>query len=104
MESVDETIPQSTFWRLKDNKFNIHLDAGKFALLEKLSRLPALDTVYEAHEGIHSGNIRAKLFLDEKRNRFCKKLIFGRDEIGRYFLHWNGGWVNYHAGVMDHAK
>lgn len=61
----DAWLPQSLFWQLRDYKFNIHLDANRLALLEKLEQLPKLGDNFEAHEGIHSGNIRAKLFLKE---------------------------------------
>lgn len=100
----DASMPQSLFWKLQDFKFNIHLDPARLALLEKLQNAPRLDSMFEAHEGIHSGNIRAKLFVDEQINRFSKKMIFGRNEIGRYFLQWDGRWVNYHEGIVNREK
>ena len=99
-----DPLPQSLFWKLQDYKFNIHLDPARLKLMEKLQGLPRLDSIFEAHEGIHSGNIRAKLFVDEQTNRFCKKMIFGRDEIGRYLLQWGGRWVNYHEGIINRSK
>jgi hypothetical protein len=100
---ADAHLAQSLFWRLAGYKFNLHLDPARLALLEKLARLPRLGEFYAAHEGIHSGNIRAKLFLDRPRNRQCRRLIFGREEIGRYSLGWAGRWVNYQPRVINKA-
>src|SRR5439155_26142587 len=40
----------------------------------------------------------------EPSNKQCKKLIFGRDEVGRYFLKWGGKWVNYHSRAFNKAN
>ena len=59
---------------------------------------------FEPHEGIHSGNIRNKLFIDKKINNNCRKLIFGRNEISRYRLFWNGKRVNYDKNIINKAN
>jgi len=97
----ERKIPQSLYWKLRGFKFNIHLDQDKLALLDKLNTLPKLANFLEAHEGIHSGNIRSKLFLPKKRNRYCRKLIFGREEIRRYEMDWKGQWVNYNPEIIN---
>jgi len=99
--SPDREILQSIFYNLKGYKLNIHLNKESLDLLNKLNGRPKLDEFLEAHEGIHSGNIRAKLFLPKKRNRFCRKMIFGRDEIRRYQLVWGGKWINYNPEIID---
>ena len=99
----DIRLAQSVFWNLRDYKFNIHLDPARLSLLEKLERLPKVGDFFEAHEGIHSGNVRGKLFLESHANKHCRKLIFGRDEVGRYSLQWGGKWVNYHSGAFNKA-
>jgi type I restriction-modification system DNA methylase subunit len=94
-------VPQSLFGRLTGYKFNLFLKLESALLLEKLDLLPKYHELFETHEGIHSGNIRDKLFLDAPNTPECKKLIFGRNEIGRYKLEWGGKWVNYDYGVVD---
>jgi len=97
----DRKTPQALFLKLQDYKFNIHLDADKIALLDKLNKLPRLSEFLEAHEGIHSGNVRKKLFLSKRKNRFCRKMIFGREEINRYELNWAGKWVNCNPAIIN---
>lgn len=98
---VERELPQSTFWQLEGLKFNLHLDPARLALLQRLGQFEKLGDHFHAHEGIHSGNVRDKLFLDAQRNNSCRRLIFGREEVGRYFLGWAGKWVNYHPRAID---
>jgi type I restriction-modification system DNA methylase subunit len=100
-QKPDLILPQALFWKLEGLKFNIHLSPEKIGLLDKLRRYPKLCDFFEGHEGIHSGNIRDKLFLDSPRGKSCRKLIFGRDEIGRFRVSWGGKWVNYNSAVID---
>jgi len=100
-QAPDLVIPQAFFWKLDGLKFNIHLAPERAKLLEKLQQFPKLGDFFEAHEGIHSGNIREKLFLQSQKNKSCRKLIFGRDEIARFRLTWGGKWVNYNPATID---
>jgi adenine-specific DNA-methyltransferase len=100
-QAPDLIIPQALFWKLDGLKFNIHLTPERARLIEKFQQFPKLGDFFEVHEGIHSGNIREKLFLDSQRNRSCRKLIFGRNEIARFRLTWGGKWVNYNPAAID---
>lgn len=94
-------LPQSLFESLEDNKFNIYLTPFLISLKNKLNKeFITLGQLGDAHEGIHSGNIRGKLFIKNKINEKCHKLIFGRDEMNRYYLNWGGMWVNYDKNMI----
>jgi hypothetical protein len=77
--------------------FNLHLTPEKRALLQELERCPRLGDFFEAHEGVHSGNIRDELFVDRRLDESCKPLLFGRDEIQPYFLRWSGKYIRLNA-------
>jgi hypothetical protein len=73
--------------------FNLFLTPDDRALLDRLSTFPKLGDYFEAHEGIHSGNMRDELFVDAPLDVSCRPLLFGRDEIAPYRLTWRGGYV-----------
>jgi hypothetical protein len=90
---LEHAIPQSDFLGNPRYTFNLHLTAEKRAILEALEALPKLGDFFEIHEGVHSGNMRAELFLDSALDSTCKPLYFGRDEIVPYSLRWKGRYV-----------
>jgi hypothetical protein len=95
-------IPQSLFLSLPDYRFNIYLTPHKLALYNKLrQKFPDFDEFTETHEGIHTGNIREKLFVDTHQNEYSKPLIFGREEVDRYSLNWQGRFVQYNPDLID---
>ncbi|MGL4941619.1 MAG: TaqI-like C-terminal specificity domain-containing protein [Thermoguttaceae bacterium] len=93
--TASRKLSQSVFEKLPGYKFNLHLTDSSWNILQKLSSLPRFRSVFDVHEGIHTGNVREKLFVNKKLNSKCRKLILGRDEVQRYHLHWNGQWVHY---------
>jgi len=99
--AIVKKIPQVQFVKSEGYKFNLYLTDKTIALINKLKKEKRVGDFFDPHEGIHSGNIRKKLFIDKKINSNCRKLIFGRDEIGRYRLFWNGMWVNYDRKIID---
>src|SRR5258706_6568028 len=51
-------IVQSTFWKNDRLTFNLHLTEGQRSVLATVQQCPKLGDCFEAHEGVHSGNIR----------------------------------------------
>jgi hypothetical protein len=98
---ISNKIPQSQFLQTEGYKFNLYLCGEIRDLLNKLKKEKSFGDFFDPHEGIHSGNIRDKLFINKKINNNCKKLIFGRDEISKYYLFWNGKWVNYDKNIIN---
>jgi hypothetical protein len=90
-------IPQRQFWKNERYTFNLHLTPRKRDLLERLAVHPRLAEYFDVHEGVHSGNIRSELFVDEHVDDSCHELYFGRDEITPYHLRWNGRYIRLSA-------
>jgi hypothetical protein len=80
--------------------FNLHLTGERrraVAAVREHPRLARLGDYFEVHEGVHSGNIRAELFVCEKLDESCRELLFGRDELRPYSLKWAGYHVRLSA-------
>jgi hypothetical protein len=104
--SFSQSIPQQDFWANPRLTFNLFLTPEKRAVLARLRRHPRLGDVFEVHEGVHSGNLRAELFVDSRLDATCRELYFGRGEIMPYRLAWQGKYVR--LGAMppkgDHGR
>ncbi len=95
-------LVQDTFLLQKDYRINLELTSELDNVLRSLSKLgPRMGDLFTIREGIHSGNIRAKLFVDRATSRDAKKLIFGRDEISPLRIDWNGKWVIQSENIID---
>jgi len=101
---ITNQIQQMQFFKNDGYKFNLYLEASAKKLLEKLRSFKTFGDYFEPHEGIHSGNIRNKLFTDKKLDSFSRKLIFGRKEVQRFKIEWSGKWVNYNPNIVDRKK
>ncbi|MBW2321268.1 MAG: Eco57I restriction-modification methylase domain-containing protein, partial [Deltaproteobacteria bacterium] len=101
---TENLIPQSHFLNIEGYKFNLHMNTASLALVNKLKAQGTFGEYFIPHEGIHSGNIRKKLFVEKKTDSRSKKLIVGRNEIKRYQLNWNGKWVNYDPQLINKNK
>lgn len=100
---LENRIMQNKFNELSGYKFNLYYNDKIESILKKIEG-NKFEEYFAPHEGIHSGNIRNKLFLEYKINEHCKKLIFGRDEVKRYHLKWNGKWVDYRKEIINKSK
>jgi len=93
-------------------RFNLNLvDPKNRQLFLKLSALPKFREIGEFHEGIHTGNIREKLFYQKKPAyqpaSKVKPCLIGAtygDEFGRYFCVPNGNWTIYDPGLIRKDK
>ena len=95
--------PQRAFE--KEDIFNLAMDDDTASLLGRLtSKGVALGELLETHEGIHSGNVRGRLFVppgnDGGPAPTMKPLILGRDEIRPFALRWRGWRVRYDRRVV----
>ena len=98
-------IPQSYFEKNTDYKFNLYWHPETEALLKKIETgAKRFAELFHSHEGIHSGNIRKKLFVDGKIDNTCRRMIFGRDEIRPFSLKWAGMYVRYNEDIIDKSK
>ena len=99
-------IPQTRFASAEEHRFNLSLDGEAAELMTRLERecVPLSDWL-EMHEGIHSGNIRERLFLPPgPATPSTRPLIFGRDEIRPFSLRWAGGRVLYEKSAIRRER
>jgi hypothetical protein len=90
-----------------DNTYNILLNAKDIGILNKLRSFEILDDYLQCHEGIHSGNIRDKLFRKEKINGNEKPMFLGGrngDNIENYVSNRFGWFVDYRKDIIDKSK
>ncbi|WBL27252.1 type IIG restriction enzyme/methyltransferase [Zunongwangia sp. HGR-M22] len=90
-----------------DNTYNILLNSIDIGLLNKLRSLDILDDYLQCHEGIHSGNIREKLFIKEQITGKEKPMFLGGrngDQIENYISKRFGWYVDYRKEIIDKSK
>lgn len=92
---------QGVFAELPGRRFNLHLAPGDLALMRRLGSLPRLGDLFEVHEGVHTGNARAKLFLSRRAHDACRPVVVGRGELSRYRLAWAGTWLDPRPEALD---
>ena len=82
--------------------FNIYLTPERRKIWEHLKKYHHLGEYFEIHEGVHSGNIRSELFVDQRIDNTCRELLFGRDEIAPFNLQWRGRYIR--LGALPEKK
>jgi adenine-specific DNA-methyltransferase len=90
-----------------DNIYNISLSEGDSTLLKKLQTFDILENYLQCHEGVHSGNIREKLFLKHQITGQEKPMFVGGksgDTIEKYLSYRAGWFVDYREAVIDKTK
>ena len=90
-----------------DNSYNILLNEKDIGILNKLRKFEILDDYLQCHEGIHSGNIRDKLFVTEITTGFEKPMFLGGrngDKIENYTSYRFGWLVDYRNEIIDKSK
>ena len=105
----NERISHKTNFILKeyDSTYNILLTTEDICILNKLRGFQTLDNFLQCHEGIHSGNIREKLFLRTKTTGDEKSMFLGAkngDRIENYISFVSGWYVDYRESIIDKAK
>jgi hypothetical protein len=95
--TLSHRIPQRVFVTNDRHVFNLMLTEEKREIIDRLASLPRLERFFEAHEGVHSGNMRDELFTDQPVDDTCRPLYFGRDELSPYRLRWRGRYVRLGA-------
>lgn len=90
-----------------DNTFNILLKPKDISILNKLRKHNIIDNILQCHEGIHSGNIREKLFIKNKNIGNEKPMFLGGkngDKIENYISYMDGWFVDYRHEIIDKHK
>ncbi len=95
--ALEHDLRQADFERNPRCAFNLLLTEDKRRVIDQLADHPRLGDWFEAHEGVHSGNIRDQLFVAERVDDSCQELFFGRDELRRHSLSWAGRYLRLSA-------
>lgn len=97
-------IEQKSFLKSPNLIFSINFTREITRILDKVNDSSlVLEDLCEMKDGIHTGNVREKLILDNKANDQCKRLLTA-ESIDRYSIDWKGLWVDYRKDVIDEAK
>lgn len=86
-----------------DYAINLLLQKKDAQIYHELKKLPEMAEYMQCHEGIHSGNIREKLF-QRTDSKDGKPLFFGGkagDDIQNYWSSRDGWFVNYSNELID---
>ena len=86
-----------------DYVFNLKASATEWKIASKLLVYQPLSAIAQCHEGIHSGNIREKLFIKGYRPNL-KPLFYGGkagDIIRPYVSYMNGWYVDYNPSIIN---
>lgn len=100
----DDTIEKSIVFKNEfDFIFNLKASQTDWAIVSKLLKFNPLSAVAQCHEGIHSGNVRDKLFIKEFKSNL-KPLYYGGkagDVIRTYVSHRSGWYVDYRESIIN---
>ena len=95
-------IPQNRFLEQVDYRINLTLTESLDNVLKAVKELgPRFGELFTVREGIHSGNVRSKLFPQTRPSNNGRPLIFGRDEIRPFSITWSGRWVHYDESIIN---
>ena len=86
-----------------DFVFNLKASATDWKIASKLLVFQPLSAIAQCHEGIHSGNIREKLFIMGYKSNL-KPLFYGGkagDIIRPYVSYMNGWYVDYRPSIIN---
>lgn len=93
-------IPNKYVLTSPSNQFDLNYDKDISDVLIKIRASSVeLGSISETRDGIIQSKIPDFLFLDERINENCKKLLFGRD-IEQFSLKFNDNWVHYDIDLM----
>ena len=90
---------QSRFAALPFAKFNIVATDAELDLVNRLRCFPRLGDLFEIHEGVHSGNRRAELFV-QSRPVPGAPLLVGGNELEPFRVRWNGRFLALSPNVV----
>lgn len=98
-------VTHGTFRRNDALKFNLYLDrALERSLSVVSSRSRSLSEYFKIREGIHSGNIRSKLFVERRTSEVCRPLILRGAEVLPFLIDWAGRYVHYDPAIVDRTE
>lgn len=105
LKIIDEQKPKNGFILHEfEFIFNLILTDLDISILNKVKENKTLDDFLQCHEGIHSGNIRDKLFVKERHLGTEKPMFLGAkngDFINTFISNTSGWFVNYDPDLIN---
>lgn len=103
----DESVVKTDVLKKEfDFIFNLKASQTEWTIVSKLLKYNPLSAIAQCHEGIHSGNVRAKLFIKGYKSHL-KPLYYGGkagDVIRPYVSDRNDWYVDYRKSIKDTTK
>lgn len=98
-------VEQEVFSDLPANRFNVVMSKQGARWIKRLyeGRI-CLRQVYHVHEGIHSGNVRHKLFLSVDPGEAGRRLLRRGKEVRPFQCRWAGEYVHYEPTLVHRQK
>ena len=86
-----------------DFVYNMRASQDDLHILEKLLTMAAMKDFMQCHEGIHTGNVREKLFINHYEPGYKELFYGGRagDIIRPYYGKTSGWYVNYNENIIN---
>ncbi len=98
-QSMETALSRSFVDTLGGRMIPVGIDPAFAPLAERLcGEFDGLGTHVTMTEGIHTGNVREKLVVDEPCSD-CERLVGGGD-ISRYEVEWDGDWIRFDPSLI----
>ena len=96
-------VKNEVFKKEFDFVFNLKATSTEWIIASKLLKHPPLDDIAQCHEGIHSGNVRDKLFIKGYKPNLKPMYYGGKagDVIRPYVSYMCGWYVDYRASIIN---
>lgn len=103
IETLSHDPKEDLFIDYLECVYNMKATDEDLSILRKLIKYTSMDSFLQCHEGIHTGNVRDKLFLREFEKGYKKLFYGGRagDIIRPYYSKTSGWYVNYDEKLID---
>lgn len=99
-QGTTHTLPQSTFLTQPRFQFNTSLTRDTAKLISEFEDRPRLERIFNIHEGVHSGNVRQKLFRQTKPSMETAKVLVSGNELSPFQLNWKGTYIDLRPDLI----
>ena len=101
--STETTLSRSFVNTLSDRVIPVGIDPSFAPLAERLCReFDEAGTYVTVTEGVHTGNVREKLVVDDPGPN-CERLVGGGD-VSRYGVEWSGDWIRFDPSLIGDGE
>ncbi len=103
METAETVLSRSFVNAVGDRVIPVGIDPAFASVAERLVReFDELGTHVNMTEGIHTGNVREKLVVNES-GPDCERVVSGAD-VSRYRIEWSGDWIRFDPSLIGDGE